>query len=437
MRKILWLARREYRVSVRTKGFIIGLLIAPILMGGGLIATLLLKDRVDTKDKRIAVIDQSGAVSDFLIESAADRNEKGIFDESGKKIRPAYIIEAVNPENSELEKQKLELSNRVRSGKLHGFLEVGPDVLNPRGDYESYRMAYHAKNAALDDVRGWLESTINRHLRATRLAQAGIPDSAVNSVMMWIRIEGMGLISVDAQTGELQKARRSSEIEAFLIPFIMMGLMWMMMMISVMPLMNAVMEEKSQRISEVILGSVKPFEFMAGKILGSVAVSLTASLVYVVGGIIAVNKLGLSQYIPYALLPWFFAFMLLIILMYGAIFTALGSACNNAKDAQSLVFPALLPLMISWFVIMVIIKEPNGGFATALSLIPPCTPLVMVMRMSTPGGVPAWQPWVGLLGVILFTLLVIWGGGRIFRVGILTQGGAPKFSKLMKWAIRG
>jgi ABC-2 type transport system permease protein len=437
MRKILWLARREYRVSVRTKGFIIGLIIAPLLMGGGAIAMVLLKDRVDTTDKHIAVVDQSGMVADFLLEAAAERNEKYIFDESGKKVRPAYIIEVVEPDYADPNGQRLMLSDKVRSGKLQGFLEIGRDVLHPEGEAESYRMTYHAKNAAMDNARGWLESPINRYLRSMRLTEAGIPDSAVNSMMMWIRVESMGLVSVDAQTGELQKARRSSEVEAFLIPFIMMGLLWMMMMIAVMPLMNAVMEEKTQRISEVLLGSVKPFEFMAGKLLGSIAVSLTAALVYVVGGIIAVKNLGLAQYIPYDILPWFFAYMLLAILMYGAIFTALGSACNNAKDAQSLVIPAIIPIMISWFVIGPIIKEPTAGFAAVLSLIPPCTPMIMLIRMSTPIGVPGWQPWAGLIGVLIFTFIAIWAGGRIFRVGILTQGGAPKFSKLMRWAIRG
>jgi ABC-2 type transport system permease protein len=437
MRKIIWLARREYRVSVRTKGFIIGLIIAPLLMGGGAIAMVLLKDRVDTTDKHIAVVDQSGVVADYLVEAAAERNQKYIFDESGKKVRPAYIIEVVKPDYTDPDGQKLELSDKVRSGELQGFLEVGRDVLHPEGSPESYRMAYHAKNAALDDARMWLESPINRYLRSLRLTEAGIPDSAVNSMMLWIRVEGMGLVSVDAQTGELQKARRSSEVEAFLTPFIMMGLLMMMMMIAVMPLMNAVVEEKTQRISEVLLGSVKPFEFMAGKLLGSVAVSLTAALVYVVGGIIAVKNLGFAQYIPYDVLPWFFAYMLLAILMYGAIFTALGSACNNAKDIQSLVFPAMVPIMTSWFVIAPIIREPGSGFATILSLLPPWTPMVMLMRMSTPTGAPAWQPWVGLVGVLIFTFIAVWGGGRIFRVGILTQGGAPKFSKLLRWAARG
>lgn len=116
---------------------------------------------------------------------------------------------------------------------------------------------------------------------------------------------------------------------------------------------------------------------------------------------------------------------------------ALGSACNDAKDAQNLTFPAMLPIMIPMFLLMPILQEPSSSFATGLSLFPPFTPMLMLLRICTPMGVPAWQPWVGLSGVLLFTLLSVWAGGRIFRVGILMQGKPPKISHILRWAIRG
>ncbi len=437
MRKILWLARREYLSTIRTKGFIIGLLLAPILFSGSGLAFMLLKDRVDTTDKHIAVIDRSGILENAIIEAAAARNSEAIFDEEGKKVKPAYIFESIPPDYSDPHAQRLELSNRVRAGELHAFMEIGRDVLYPGSDPEQNSIRYYGKNAAIDNIRGWVVYPINNHLRKLRLVESGVDESQVSSVLNWSNVEGMGLVSVDAATGEIQSARKSSEIELILVPVAILMLMYLMLMMSALPLLNAVMEEKSQRIAEVLLGSMSPFEFMAGKVFGAIALSLTVAAVYVGGGVITVKFLGLSEMVPYHVLPWFFAYMLLAIVMYGSLFAALGSACNNAKDAQSLTFPAMIPLIIAWFVFMPVLQEPTTGFATWLSLFPLCTPMLMLLRIASPIDIPAWQPWVGLLGVMLFTLFAIWAGGRIFRVGILLQGTPPKMSRIIKWAIRG
>jgi len=100
-------------------------------------------------------------------------------------------------------------------------------------------------------------------------------------------------------------------------------------------------------------------------------------------------------------------------------------------------FPAMLPTMIPMFVIVPVAKEPLAGWATGMSLFPPFTPPLMLLRLATPVDIPTWQPWVGLLGVILFAALFVWIGGRIFRVGILMQGKSPTLANIVRWAIRG
>jgi len=211
----------------------------------------------------------------------------------------------------------------------------------------------------------------------------------------------------------------------------------MMIMMGAVPLLSSVMEEKTQRIAEVLLGSITPFEFMMGKMLGGIGVSLTGSLVYVLGGIISISKMGLGEYIPYHILPWFFTYMLLSLIMFGASFAALGSACSEPKDAQSLSTTVMLPIIIPMFIMTPVIKEPLSMLSTGLSLFPPFTPFLMLLRQSTLGGVPTWQPWLGLLGILLFTVICVWAGGRIFRVGILMQGESPKLSNILRWAIKG
>jgi len=446
MSKILRIAKREYKASVQTKGFIIGLMLAPILMGGSIIAMVLLKDRVDTTDKKVAIVDRSGAIAETLIKFAEERNTKEVYDEkTGKKVKPAYLFEIVEPNTVDPVAQRLELSNRVRNKQLHAFVEIGSDIVHPFASLEgrpsnepqNSRIAYHAKSAALDDLRRWMGWPINNHLRRVRLAEAGIDESAVKGLFDWVNVEGLSLVTVDTETGEIQNPRRSSEGEAVGIPIIMLMMMFLMMMMGAVPLLNSVMEEKSQRIAEVLLGSATPFEFMMGKVLGGIGVSLTGSTVYVIAGIIAVKRMGLTEYIPYHILPWFFTYMLMGIIMFGSILAALGSACNDAKDAQSLTMPAMLPMLIPMFLITPLIREPNSSLATLLSLLPPFTPTMMLFRQSTPLGVPMWQPLVGLIGLLVFTLLCVWAGGRIFRVGILMQGNSPKLMNILRWAIRG
>jgi ABC-2 type transport system permease protein len=203
------------------------------------------------------------------------------------------------------------------------------------------------------------------------------------------------------------------------------------------PLLHSVTEEKSQRIAEVLLGSVTPSQLMAGKVLGGVGVSLTASAVYVAVGSFAAVRMGYAESIPFHILPWFFGYMVLAIVMMGAMLADLGSTCNDAKEAQSITPLALFPVFVPMFLVVPVLKEPGSSLATYLSLFPLFTPMSMMVRLGTPGGVPGWQPFVGMAGMIVFTLLSVWAGGRVFRVGILMQGQPPNLGNIIRWALRG
>jgi ABC-2 type transport system permease protein len=176
---------------------------------------------------------------------------------------------------------------------------------------------------------------------------------------------------------------------------------------------------------------------MMGKVLGGVGVSMTASVVYIAAGVYGFRHFELGDTIPFSLVAWFFAFMFLNIVMLGSILAALGSTCNDAKEAQSVTMPAMAPLMVPMFTIVPIATAPLSGFATGLSLIPIFTPIVMTLRLGTTATIPAWQPWAGLVGVVAFALLAVWAGGRIFRVGILMQGKPPHLPSMIRWVLRG
>jgi ABC-2 type transport system permease protein len=438
MRKVLRLAQREYLAAVKTKGFIIGLVLAPILMGGSFLAMAFMRGHVDTTDKRVAVVDRSGRVAAAVVAAAKNRNEKEIHQEkTGKKIKPAYLIQVVEPRRQDPEVQRLELSDQVRGGQLHAFVDIGAAAVHPQKDDPNSRIDYYAKNPALDDVRSWLAWPVNEQLRRERMTAAGLEPDKVKGIFDWQAVGSMGLVSRDTKTGEVTKAQHRNEAEAVLVPMLTQILLFMLMMMGAAPLLQAVMEEKTQRIAEVLLGSVTPSELMLGKLIGGVAVAVTGSVVYVAGTILTLSGLALGSLVPYRVLPWFIVFMLLAVFMYGAMMAALGSACSDSKDAQNLQLPAMLPLIASMMLMGPMLKEPHSPLGVALSLFPPFTPTLLLLRLSTPEGVAWWQPWAGLIGVVACTVLSVWAAGRIFRVGILMQGKPPRFAEILRWALRG
>lgn len=210
----------------------------------------------------------------------------------------------------------------------------------------------------------------------------------------------------------------------------------MLTMMSAAPLLTAVMEEKTEKIAEVLLAKVTPFEFMMGKVLGGIGISLTVAGIYIIGGIFIAGQTGNAHLIPYDILPWFFAFLILYIVMVGTGMAALGATCNDNKDAQSMQFPAMILVILPIFVIFPVIQNPDGSLASTLSLIPPLTPPIMMTRMATPVTIPLWQPITGMVLVILFTLFTVWLGARIFRTAILIQGQKPTIGRLFNYAFR-
>jgi len=437
MNKALIIAKREYRAAVRTKGFLVALILLPLFMGGGLIVFTLFKDKVDVNDKRIAVLDHSGLFEDYLTARAESWNSNNIRNENGDKISPAYFFEFVKPDLENPAHQKVELSDRIRSKEIHAFIQIGKNVLHPRPGDEESGIYYYGENSAIDNVRNWVNNALNERIRELRLMEIGIDQKSVSDLFYWVNAEPMGLATIDVKTGEVTEAKKTDELQTILVPYALMLLMFMMLMMTAVPLMTSVMEEKSERIAEVLLGSVTPVEFMTGKLIGSLGVSLTTSAIYVGGAVFTLGKMNMGDMVPYHIIPWFFVYMLMNIIMVGSIMAALGATCNDSKDAQAMQFPVMLPIIIPLFVMMPVILNPLGKMATGLSLFPLWTPMLMLLRQTTSVTIPLWQPIVGLAGVIVFTILCVWAGARIFRSAIILQGKRPKIGTLVKYIVRG
>src|SRR5207248_1453949 len=174
--------------------------------------------------------------------------------------------------------------------------------------------------------------------------------------------------------------------------------------------------------SEVLLGSVRPFQLMSGKVLGLVATSITLILVYLGGAYYAAHKLGMGEFLPGQLIAWFVVFQVLAVLMFGSLYIAIGAACTDAKEMQSLLLPVNMFLVVPLAVLPNIIQNPNGPLARIATLFPPLTPMVTVARLAVPPGIPLWEILVAIAILLASTTILVWASGRIFRVGILMQG---------------
>jgi len=436
MNKILTLFKREYRAAVRTKSFIISLVLVPIMMGGGFLAMLIMNRNQDTEDKHFVVVDHTASFEKYLLDTLAKRNRTAIFHSTtGEQVAPAYLVDFQDPDIEDPTGQQLVLSNRVKSSELHAFIEIGPGFIKSPRDSTAY-LKYYSEHAFNDQIRYWFSDVLNKRAQRMRATDMKLDLDQTEDLVRWNGVQGMGLVTVDKKTGEQQEAERTNELETFLIPYVLVILMFMLVMMGGIPLLSMVMEEKNEKIAEVLLGTVTPFQFMMGKVSGGVGVSLTTAAIYVGAGVFTLNYLGMESLIPYDVLPWFFIFAFLFILMVGSGMAALGATCNDNKDAQSLTFPGILPAILPLFLIAPVIQDPTGPLATTLSLIPPFTPSMIVIRLATPVTIPMWQPVVGLLGVILYTWFTVWIGARIFRTAILIQGQKPTVANLFKYAFK-
>lgn len=439
MRKMIVVAVREYLAAVKTKAFIVSLVLMPVMMFGSIFVQVLLRDKIDTGDKHVAVVDRSGQLFDALALAAKERNEKDIFAERDgvqKQVQPRYLLEQAEAADADPAQILLQLSNRVRASELFAFVVIANDVVDAAADPAHATIEYYSNSPTYDDVQRWVERPTNSRIRELRLLAAKLDPEVVAAATKTVPVGNLGLVSVDA-SGQITKAEKTNKIANFFVPTGLMMLMFMVVMIGASPLVQSVLEEKMLRIAEVLLGSVPPFQLMMGKLLGMVGVSLTIATVYLVGAYIALQQAGYAGFFPAHVIWWFVLFQALAVLMFGALFIAIGAAVSDMKEAQNLMTPLMLVVVAPMFVWTNVVREPLSTMSTVFSLFPPATPILMVMRQAVPPGIPLWQPLAGVLGVLLMTTFCVFAAGRIFRVGILMQGKGAKLGEMMRWVFRG
>ncbi|MEQ9299959.1 MAG: ABC transporter permease [Cyclobacteriaceae bacterium] len=425
MHKIGLIISREYLTRVRKKSFIVMTIIGPLLFAALIILPTWLASQ-DGEQKVIEVLDDSGS---FI----------GKFQDT-ESLLFEYIT-------GDLDAAK----ERVPNENTFGLLYIPAiDIDQPTGI-----SLYTLSNPSIVMVKT-IERTIKNEVEEIKLTKSGIDKETLASLKADITVDTISL----STTGE-EKA--SSSGAASVAGYVGSFLIYFFIFYYGAQIMRGVIEEKTNRILEVIISSVRPMQLMLGKIIGVAAVGLTqfvlwVMLTFAISSLVAVTfgidasaspQMAQAQDVPmeeidnimssltslnFPLIVGVFLFYFLGgYLMYGALFAAVGSAVDSDADSQQFMFPITIPLIFSIVVLGAVLKDPDGSLAFWMSMIPLTSPVVMMMR--APFGVPEWQlalSMVLLIGGFLFTS---WVAGRIYRVGILMHGTKVNYKTLAKWFV--
>ena len=437
--KIYVVATTEFGSAIRTKSFIVGLLLLPVIMGASILIQVFVAERVDTKPRKFVVIDQSGALYSAIEQAALAHNAK-LPEARGKNARPR-----MEPEPSKATARAgdsslaLDLSDRIHRGELDAYVEIPAGVIEPAaaeatgGDLE-----YHSNNPNDDTVRNWLNEVVNSEVRARRFRSAGLDQALAERLSRPVKVENLGLVERSSEGGSdagVKSAEKVDRVRTELVPAALMFIMFFVIMTSAPQLLNSVIEEKMSRISEVLLGSVTPFELMMGKLLGNAGIAMVLAALYVGGGFAVVAYYGYANVISPGLIAALVLFLFLAILLYGSLYSAVGAACSELKDAQSLMMPVMLMSMIPVFVWTAVLKNPSSPLSVGMSLFPPASPFLMLMRLALRPAPPVWQVVLSVILTTLTAMAIVWAAGKIFRTGLLMQGKPPSFVELARWVM--
>ncbi|MCG6118764.1 MAG: ABC transporter permease [Aquimonas sp.] len=454
MSKILQIAWREFVATALTKGFIVGLVAVPLMMGAALLAIPLLTNfKTPPVRGEVAVLDLSGAGIDARLaetlspEAFAERRRRvqarmdaampeairglqaGPQAQAGIEAAlgevPSLRIASLSPGvDLEAEKARL-LADDTGDARRLALLVIAADAVRSEsgGELGSYEFFIRKK---LDErVVGEIRDALRPAVLDARMQTRGIDAAQVRALSELPRVRAVTV----GEGGESSAALAVAEF----LPVAFMMLMFMGIMTAGQMLVTSTVEEKSSRVVEVLLAAVSPTQLMAGKILGQLGVGLLMMSVYAGLGVLALLSFALTGLLEFWQLAVFALFFLIAFAIFGALMAAAGAAVNELREAQSLLTPIVLFAAAPMILWMPIRSDPNSTLATVLSLTPPVSPFVMVMRISSNAPPPAWQIGLSLLLGVLAAIAAMWVAGKVFRVGLLMHGKPPNMATLFRW----
>jgi len=447
MNKISIIIKREYMTRVRKKSFIIMTLLAPVLMAAIIIVPTLVMMNQDQDFKKIAVIEDDSDLFKNVIKST-------------KNLEFVYL------ENTNLE----ELKNSYEKDGYYGILYISPELVNTPNAIQLLSKK-QPPIGLLDHIEGSLEKEIEKQKLMTYNIEN--LDEIMKNVDTKVSIQTKKI----GDTGEVSE---TSTGIAMALAYLGGFLMYMLVFMFGAQVMRGVIEEKTSRVVEVIVSSVKPVQLMMGKIVGIALVGLTQFLIWVfltiaIAGVIRStllkkeNLTELSQNVTKSMMteeqqaamgtqaaemtpqmtefsqlfnsamnqPWgliiicFIFYFITGYLLYASIFAAIGSAVDNETETQQFMLPVTIPIILALMVAMGTMQNPESSLSFWCSLIPLTSPIVMVARL--PFGVPYWQLAVSMTLMVITFLAFVWMAAKVYRTGILMYGKKTSWKEMWKW----
>jgi ABC-2 type transport system permease protein len=411
----LWpIVRREYVERVRSRPFIIGTVASPLLLVGFMLGPSLILARTEGPALRVAVVGDDGA-----LRAAVERGLGAHADEGA----PAFVVLPAGAGTPD--EQRARLRAEILDRRLDGYVYLPPDGVE-RGEAE-----YHGRNVSNLRLLRAVGRVVDEAALEHRLARAGVDAERRDAFTRRVRLKTLRLVA----DGEREDRGDTLVLSLILLMALYAGVaMWGA------ALMNGVIEEKANRVVEVIVSSVPTRTLFAGKLLGVGAAGLTqlgawAGFTALFGVYGAQAALVGGRRPPEAqphVLAFFVLFFVLGFFLYGVLYASIGAAVNSQHEAQSLVFLALLPLIVGLMFFLFVAAHPDSPLALALSLVPFWTPLLMFLRIavSTP---PAWQIALSIALTLGAIVALNRGAARIYRVGILMHGKRPTLPEILRW----
>ena len=403
--KLIQIVRREYVESVRKKSFLFGLVVTPLLMVVMMYLPIVSSGLLSEDRVTLAIVDETGLYGPRLLESIEQEVDEG--------FRPELTIyrpgEAPSAE---------ELDARVVEGELTGWIRIPADFEAGRG------FDYHSESITNLSSLEAIERRFDRMLIEKRAEDFGVPVERRSELL---------------QTTEMRTfriGREGAQETDFMGVYFRAVIMVMILFFALIPtgqiLMRSVIEEKSNRVIEVLLSSVTPKELMVGKIIGLGAVGLTLLGVWAIAGFLLGARTGNGFPVQAAEAGVFVLYFFPGYFFYAALLGTIGSICNAEREAQPFLTPISLMLILPVMLGVAIAQNPDHLVARILSFVPFFTPSLMLFRFTIKEP-PVWEiaaTWVTLLAS---TVGMFWASTRIFRIGILLTGKRPTIPEVLRW----
>lgn len=416
MHNLYLIIRREYLERVHRKSFIITTILMPLLMLGLMMAPALIMVLSEPENKTIAVIDASDVISPVLQSDG---------DLTFEKIDNAVSVDSIK-----------------RLDKYDAVLYIGSDIVdNPRN------VQLYTQSAPSMTTEQYIRNQIKDAVESKRLKKYNIEN--LSQIMEEIEAD----VQISTFRIDREEEEETSSMVSYLIGIVMSMMLYMFLMIYGQMVMTSIIEEKTNRVLEIVVSSVKPKYLMMGKIIGIGLVAITQIVIWgaligcisrwlmpmVTSGLnsdnvdllAAISQLGNVGYVL-SLMGYMLLFLVGGYLLYSSLYAAIGSAVDNIQDAQQLTTIAIVPIILGMVFSMSVANDPNSNLAFWLSVIPFTSPMVMMARI--PFGIPSWEIWLSLAVLFATFFAMIWVCAKIYRVGIFMYGKKPTMKELVRWA---